>query len=660
MTIKDIKQSSILQILLDHAMDGIISIRSSGEIFVFNKAAEQIFGYLAKEIIGKNINILMPEPFSSKHHLYIKNYLKTGKSHIMGTLREVSGLRKDGSEFPMELIVSEITMEGESLFLGMIRDITARKQLEYTLQHHRALLEHLNNLPSQLIPEGKPHLTFNPLLESLLHLTESEYGFIGELLDPNAGSLHFNVLAGKNITWNEEAGQFYQNNTPFPVLHTLFNQVFTHREPLIVNDSVNLRSSGLLHNFLGFPFKVGNKMVGMMGLVNRPGGYTQTLLDFLTPLLTIASHLINFLEYSRQKSSIEGTLGEISKKLHQAILEVNHYHRDHTILSEFDEMLQTCYSHEEIYHVVTHIGKKLFPELTSALYIHNTTNKYLTLIQQCGQEPLSISFNDVECIAMRRGRPHLSAGEDSALNCLHIDPKKQISLCVPMIAQNNFLGIFQIVQARSQNIEESVGSKQDIALTLTHRIALSLANIRLAESLREQSVRDPLTGLFNKRYMEETFSRELSRAKRIGSTQISMALLDIDHFKEFNDTYGHDVGDTLLIFIAKLLTQYSRRSDVACRLGREEFLLILPDCPLQTAYERIEQLRSLLEHSVCEQIGKPIGTVTFSAGMAAYPNHGHNLDTLIQTASKALYQAKENGRNCIIIAEEPPSGSFQK
>jgi two-component system, cell cycle response regulator len=172
------------------------------------------------------------------------------------------------------------------------------------------------------------------------------------------------------------------------------------------------------------------------------------------------------------------------------------------------------------------------------------------------------------------------------------------------------------------------------------------------EALRSQAVRDPLTGLFNRRYMGEALERELRRAEH-GGQPVSLVMLDVDHFKRFNDLSGHQAGDDVLVRVGSLLQARTRREDIACRYGGEEFLLILPGAPLEAARRRAEELRRVVREMTVEHQGQGLGRITVSAGAACFPEHGGTSDELLRAADVALYRAKELGRDRV-EAYEPP------
>ena len=182
------------------------------------------------------------------------------------------------------------------------------------------------------------------------------------------------------------------------------------------------------------------------------------------------------------------------------------------------------------------------------------------------------------------------------------------------------------------------------------RVALAFANLRLRETLRSQSIRDPLTGLFNRRYMEETLERELHRAAR-HQTLLGVLMIDIDHFKLFNDTFGHGVGDALLEELGSFLRANVRSEDVPCRYGGEEFIIILPEANLEDTVRRANQLRQGIAGMKLQRHGKSIGPVTISQGVAGFPEHGASAGQLLQAVDAALYRAKRGGRDRVVVAE---------
>jgi len=178
---------------------------------------------------------------------------------------------------------------------------------------------------------------------------------------------------------------------------------------------------------------------------------------------------------------------------------------------------------------------------------------------------------------------------------------------------------------------------------------LALSNIRLRENLRQQTIRDPLTGLYNRRFLEESLNREMARCKRNGNA-FAVLMIDVDHFKRFNDTYGHDAGDSTLRAISGALQRSTRESDIVCRFGGEEFVIVLPDANLQGASARAQRIVEFVRVLDIIHDGKPLPSITASIGLAMFPQNGETVKALIQSADKALYEAKGAGRDRIMLA----------
>jgi diguanylate cyclase (GGDEF)-like protein len=252
------------------------------------------------------------------------------------------------------------------------------------------------------------------------------------------------------------------------------------------------------------------------------------------------------------------------------------------------------------------------------------------------------------------------ASEDSTSHggiCPYLgQPRPEDYLCIPMLAQGETLGILHLRRSKSRRISEMqaaegmVALKRELAETVAEHIALALANLRLQETLRYQAIRDPLTGLFNRRYLEETFKRELDRAAR-RKMSVGVIMLDIDRFKFFNDTFGHAAGDAVLVELSALLRMHVRGEDIPCRYGGEEFLLILPESSPHDTQRRAEQLQNEIQRMSVLYHVQSLPTITVSIGIASFPEHGGTVESLLAAVDSALYRAKNEGRNRLEVAQ---------
>lgn len=343
-------------------------------------------------------------------------------------------------------------------------------------------------------------------------------------------------------------------------------------------------------------------------------------------------------ERARSQAELEEAYASVSESA-RALEQRN---REVTLIGEMGELLQSCETLDEAYEVVGRYGDRLFPGDTGALYSLAASRNIVELVASWGA-PLRDEekvFAPSACWGLRRGRLH-QVDAETGLACGHVQADVAAgAMCIPMVAQSDTLGILHL---RGDGVAASAGGRQ-LALAMAEHLSLSLANFRLRASLRAQSIRDPLTGLYNRRYLEESLDRELRRAAR-SSRPVSVVSIDIDHFKRFNDTFGNAAGDAVLAAVGRLLLEHVRDEDIACRMGGEELVLILPDCSLEVASQRAEQVRHLVRDLIVAHNGQPLGRITISLGVAVFPDHGTTPDRLLIAADDALYTAKAAGRD---------------
>jgi diguanylate cyclase (GGDEF)-like protein len=325
------------------------------------------------------------------------------------------------------------------------------------------------------------------------------------------------------------------------------------------------------------------------------------------------------------------------------------------LTNRLGELLQACLTVQEAYAVIERILKELFRGDAGAVFACSPSRNLIEAVARWGPTPQNTAgvFAIEECWALRSGRTHVVDDMRTGPLCTHLPtPPPGAYLCTPLVAQGDALGILYLgFVARGRLFPEPISeAKRRLVTTVAEHVALGLANVRLREVLRSQSIRDPLTGLFNRRYMEETLEREVRRAQRAGRP-MAVLMLDLDHFKRVNDDFDHDAGDALLREIGAALLRNLRREDVACRFGGEEFVLVLPEASLADAERRAEELRSEIKRLRVSDKGRLLGPVTISIGLAAYPEHGLAGDALLHAADAALYRAKREGRDRVVIAE---------
>jgi diguanylate cyclase (GGDEF)-like protein len=320
------------------------------------------------------------------------------------------------------------------------------------------------------------------------------------------------------------------------------------------------------------------------------------------------------------------------------------------LLNELEEQLQACLVLDEVFQVASHLVPRLFPATSGALYVINNSRNWVEPSAVWGaQPPDSQAFGLEDCWALRRGRTHLSGHDHGNLACRHISPPlPAFSACLPLLAQGETQGVLHLRTASDSAPYQWDASYEQLARVIADSVALALANLKLRETLRQQSIRDPLTELFNRRYMEESLEREIMRAAR-AQRSVGIIMIDVDHFKKLNDSRGHDFGDSVLRQLGRFLKERTRGGDIACRYGGEEFTLILPEANLDQTRQRAEQhLREFVTLPVPHN-GLYFDPPTLSLGVATYPDHGTSGAMVLKAADTALYHAKHEGRNQVVV-----------
>ncbi|MFC1836535.1 diguanylate cyclase, partial [Thermodesulfobacteriota bacterium] len=355
-------------------------------------------------------------------------------------------------------------------------------------------------------------------------------------------------------------------------------------------------------------------------------------------------------ELKKAKQDLEVRVAERTAKLSDA-------NRELSLLSEMGGLLIACTTADEACNVTVRFAQELFAGYSGGIYISSEPRNLLQLIAQWGESPPEeLFFSPDKCWALRRGRVHSFHSSSPDPSCSHIpDNSLPDHMCVPMMAQGETLGLLHV--RSDQSVSPVSGESgngfsfemQRRAIAVSENIGITIANLRLRETLRRQSVRDPLTGIFNRRHMEESLEREFFRAERLGG-MVGVVMFDLDHFKLFNDTHGHEAGDELLRAIGKLLAENLRKGDIPCRFGGEEFVAILPGTTLDQAVERAEQLRELIEAIKVIQDRDDKHEIAASFGVAGFPEHGANAQEVLRMADAALYLAKSRGRNRVVAA----------
>jgi diguanylate cyclase (GGDEF)-like protein len=339
-------------------------------------------------------------------------------------------------------------------------------------------------------------------------------------------------------------------------------------------------------------------------------------------------------------------LGESNSELANNIQMLQDRAAQARLLGRVRDQLQMCSSNKDAYDITVYFVSKLLPESSGAFCMINNSRQTIELRASWGGNSSMLEAFPVEgCCGMRSGQLRWFTPETSALHCEHFaaaPPERYI--CLPLMAHGDTLGMLFIEYsgaARGERIERNLPVLRD----LLQLASMTIASINLRNKLENQTIRDSLTGLFNRHFMEITLERELRRATRRNSS-MAVFMIDADNFKLFNDTFGHNAGDIVLRAVAERFLSSVRSEDVVCRYGGEEFVVILPDISAERAAERAQEVRQAIQALRVSDNGQTLGSVTVSIG------------ALMQAADRSLYVAKNNGRNQVVFAAQIARSPF--
>jgi diguanylate cyclase (GGDEF)-like protein len=320
------------------------------------------------------------------------------------------------------------------------------------------------------------------------------------------------------------------------------------------------------------------------------------------------------------------------------------------VLFQMTDMLQSAHGYADANAVLRSTAAKLLKGLGGALYVFNNSGDRLELSTSWSWPEDSAPADTISpshCWALKRGKPHVNLPGPNSLHCEHHD-QSTVVLEIPMMARGEVYGLLAI-QAGGADAEARLQIATPMAEALADAMSLALSNIALREKLRTQALRDPLTGLYNRRYMEDVLDRFAALAERTGSP-LSLVMIDLDHFKRLNDEHGHAMGDAVLSEVAAAIAGSIRPGDVPCRFGGEELVVLLPDCPLAEGAAKAEVMRARIER-LSENHGFKI---TASFGVATLSETSTRVGDVLADADTAMYRAKTEGRNRVVSAAPRP------
>jgi diguanylate cyclase (GGDEF)-like protein len=370
----------------------------------------------------------------------------------------------------------------------------------------------------------------------------------------------------------------------------------------------------------------------------------------LALVLTILTAFVYSYQYRKRTSILARAQREKEQEVMRKDLRRN---REVRLLSQLSEWMQASKSMDELFEMASSILQKLLPDAAGSIYVYSNSRDVLEgMVSWNGAEHQSEMMAD-ECWGLRRGRVYIHGLDEIDFACSHDHHSHdQVYVCIPIVAHGDTIGLLHLELGILAQDEKLVDKAVKLAQTCAEQLSLAIANVRLRDELRNQSIRDPLTGLFNRRHFFETCRNQVGRSRRRNQT-FSIASFDVDHFKLFNDNHGHDAGDMVLRAVGECLLEEYDGNDIAFRIGGEEFTILLDHVTQDEAFDRIEKLRKKIEDVVLHYGDKALPNITISAGVAMFPSDGEMPQELMKAADQALYRAKSAGRNQVMLVSAP-------
>ncbi|MFN9812100.1 MAG: PAS domain S-box protein [Deltaproteobacteria bacterium] len=617
-----------LQAIVEASVDAIVSINERGVILTVNSAIERLFGYAPTECIGNNVSMLMPNPDHDAHDRYLAHYLATGEKRIIGKRRELVGRRKDGSEIWLELTVTEVQLEGARTFIGILKDVTAR------VLDDRRLRATATQLAGALEMANAARLEYDPSTDRFT-LDDAFYKLLGT---------HVGSVGAYEVSSADYISRFVHPDDAGLVAVELAR---VGSVPDDTADPVRLE-----HRFLTDEGREGFLFVRLFGTRDR----NQPSRKHYGVAQDVTVH--------RREEQVRARMAEqdrLNQALADRVQELDQSRRVSALTSECVELMQRCVSVEESLELTTRFLGQMYPDANIEVYEQLDATQELTLRtweHRFGEHRPRETLETNDCWALRTRRVYAMLPGGSRIGCPHLTPELRdgegACVCAPLLSMDRMVGLVSLAlpprslgaAGRDERVARAVAQFE----TTMQSLGGALSTVSRRESLPRLALVDELTGLPNRRAFVAAAQKSIARAKR-GRERVVVALFDIDHFKQVNDTWGHDGGDRVLRQIAEISLAFFRAEDVLGRLGGEEFGLLLSMGDVAQAEARLDAFRRQIRDR-CRAGHKP---VTVSIGfMVAEPGDAVSLDECMRIADAALYEAKGAGRDRVVLGKPPP------
>jgi len=415
-------------------------------------------------------------------------------------------------------------------------------------------------------------------------------------------------------------------------------------------EKVGKKLDVLFHPVSGTAVTISDNVTGHLELEeDSPSGYHWLDVMF-SPLSNkdgiVRGHAVIIRDITKRKlaqAQLESANQELAGRIH----ELDEYSRDMKQINDMTVQLQACNLLTEAYPIIAHFMQGLLPTLAGGLYIYSSERQNMEL--ECTWNNFAFlpdEFKAADCWGMVKGEVYRVGGLETEVSCRHVDKGYGHNYaCHPLYIEGEPFGLlhyYYLVINLSDN-------QVQMARIAADAVKMALINLKMKDNFRQEAIRDPLTGLFNRRFMSETLQLELDQAERLGKS-LSVIMVDVDYYKALNDNYGHNLGDQVLIQVSQLFRNNIRRGDIACRYGGDEFVLIMPGAGAEVALQRAEIIHHRIRAMKVEVGDGREEILSLSMGVAAYPVNGTSVEAILQAADQALYRAKEGGRNRSVAA----------
>ncbi|MCG7519204.1 diguanylate cyclase [Ruegeria sp. Ofav3-42] len=509
----------------------------------------------------------------------------------------------------------------------------------------------------------------------VLHLDDPETALESGIIDahdaeflasmPEASDVYRFKLFDTNgrVSWstrpdevgNVENRDFFRSDVARGMIHYIQEAV-----PLSEIDGLDLHTDNILNATqhqvaeVFMPVTKNGRFIGAIEFFTDISDLRTTFISRLRISLTVLSGIallalaaVSFASYRTNRFQVRA-LHKQSAKERDLMDEQLRLAREVRLLGELNEWLQSSRSLDELFDMVSRFMTHILPEAEGSVYVYSNSRDVLDGCASWNGGSHKAHIHPEGCWGLRRGRTYEFGASEIDFVCEHAEPHDgRPYFCFPILAHGETVGLLHL--RALEGTDEAFHASKKLAQLCAEQISMAIANVRMRDQLHDQSVRDPLTGLFNRRHMIETLRKSISRSQQTGAP-LSLIAVDVDHFKKFNDTHGHDAGDMVLRAVGAALEQGCDRDEVACRIGGEEFMLILPDNTSEDAITRAERLRQAVEAVSVRYGEKSLPRITISVGVSHYPAHGTMPQDLMRAADDALYAAKDKGRNQVRVA----------